>query len=188
MSTTYVSSTDAPTYHNWWVLLLFGIIAVAFGIVLLVWPDLSIVALVLTFGILALADGVISLLGAWRDDLALPRWLLLLYSAVSIVFGVLAILNPLSFAAALIWILAFWLIVAGIARIVFAVQIRKLVNGEWLLALSGALAIALGVLFLVYPGAGIVAIAFWVAIGALIYGALQIFAAFRLRSHRRQFA
>lgn len=178
--------SSSPLARSWSVLLLFGVVAIVFGVLLLVWPDRSVLALVLTFGILALADGVVSLIGAFRNDLALPRWLLVVYAVLSIAFGALALLNPVSMAAALIWVLAFWLIVAGIARIVFAVQVRKLVRGEWLLALSGVLAIALGVLFLVYPGAGIVAVAFWIAIGALIYGALQIFSALRLRNHRQR--
>ena len=77
--------------------------------------------------------------------------------------------------------LALWLVLAGFARVIFAVLIRKVVEGEWLLALSGLLAIALGVLFFVNPNIGVITIAVWVGVGALLYGALQIFVALRLR-------
>ena len=74
-----------------------------------------------------------------------------------------------------------WLLVAGIARIVFAIEVRKLVRGEWLLALSGVLAIALGVLFFARPDIGLAAMAVWVAVGALLYGVLQLVVALRMR-------
>ncbi|MCD9028752.1 DUF308 domain-containing protein [Luteimonas sp. BDR2-5] len=169
----------------WWVFLLYGLIGVAFGVTLLVWPDSSVLALVWAFGILSLADGLVSLLSVFQRDLALPRWLLLLYALVSIAFGVLAILQPAEMAAALLWVLALWLIIAGIARIVFAIQVRKLVQGEWLLVLSGILAILLGVLFFANPDISLRVIAIWIGIGALLYGALQIAVALRLRGHAR---
>ena len=141
--------------RSWWVFLLFGVVAIAFGVASLAWPGQSILALVLAFGILALADGLVSLLSVFRKDIALPGWLLLLYAVVSIAFGVLAIL------------------------------VRKVVNGEWLLALSGLLAIVLGVLFLVRPGVGMLTIAIWIAVGAILYGVLQIAVALRLRKLQR---
>lgn len=171
--------------RSWWVFLLFGLIAIAFGIATLVWPGRSILALVLTFGILALADGLVALLSVFRKDIALPNWLLLLYALVSIGFGVLAIMRPAQMGEALLWLVALWLIVAGFARIVFAIMVRKVVNGEWLLALSGLLAIVLGVLFLARPGVGLLTIAIWIAIGAILYGALQLAVAFRLRKRQR---
>lgn len=171
--------------RSWWVFLLFGLVAIAFGIASLAWPGKSVLALVLTFGILALADGLVSLLSVFRKDIALPGWLLLLYAVVSIAFGVLAILRPVEMGEALLWLVALWLIVAGFARVVFAILVRKVVNGEWLLALSGLLAIVLGVLFLVRPGVGMLTIAIWIAVGAILYGLLQIAVALRLRKLQR---
>ena len=170
--------------RSWWVFLLYGLIAIAFGIFTLVWPGKTLLALVLTFGILALADGLVSLLSVFRKDIALPNWLLLLYALVSIAFGVLAILRPAQMGGAMLWLLAVWLIVAGFARVLFSVLVRKVVQGEWLLAVSGLLAIALGVLFLARPGVGLLTIAIWVAIGALAYGAMQLAVAFQLRKRQ----
>lgn len=170
--------------RSWWLFLLYGILGIAFGLAALIWPSKSMLALVLAFGVLSLADGVVSLMSIFRKDIALPNWLLAVYSLVSIAFGVLAIMQPAQMAAALLWLLALWLILAGFARIVFSIMVRKVVNGEWLLALSGLLAIALGVLFFVNPTIGLVTIAIWVGIGALVYGVLQIFVALRLRKLR----
>ncbi|WP_305805144.1 DUF308 domain-containing protein [Stenotrophomonas sp. YIM B06876] len=167
-----------------WTFVVFGALAVVFAIATLVWPAVSVLALVLAFGVLSLADGVVSLLSIFRKTLALPNWVLLLYALLSIAFGVLAISQPAQMAQAMLWLLALWLVIAGIARIVFAVHLRKLVQGEWMLALSGLLAVALGVLFFARPDIGLVTIAIWVAFGALLYGLLQIWVGTRLLRHK----
>jgi uncharacterized membrane protein HdeD (DUF308 family) len=179
------SSFRKGMQRSWWIFLLFGLIAIVFGVAMLVWPQQSVVALVMAFGILSIGDGVVSLLSIVRRDLALPRWLLVFYAVVSLGFGFAALVWPQEMATAMLWVLAIWLIVAGIARIVFAIQVRKLVEGEWLLALSGVLAIALGILFFAHPDVGLVTVAIWVALGALIYGALQVAVALRLRKRSR---
>ena len=167
--------------RSWWLLLVYGLAAVVFGIVTLIWPARSVAVLVMAFGLLSTVDGVVSLFSIFRKDIALPNWLLLLYAVVSIGFGILALVQPALVADALLWLLAVWLIVAGVARIAFAIQIRKLIRGEWLLAASGAVAILLGVLFLARPDVGIVTLAVWIALGALVYGILQVVLAIRLK-------
>jgi uncharacterized membrane protein HdeD (DUF308 family) len=163
-----------------WVFVLYGVIALAFGVAMLSWPQRTVQVMVMAFGLLALIDGAVSLLSVFRKDIALPNWLLLAYAVASIGLGALALYQPMWLAEAMLWLLALWLIVAGVARLVFASMLRKLVSGEWLLALSGALAIALGVLFLAKPDIGLATIALWVAIGALLYGAFQLLIGWRL--------
>lgn len=165
----------------WWVFLLYGLFAIAFGLFALFRPQSTVWVMLMAFGLLALGDGVVSLLSVFRKDVALPGWLLVLYAAVSIGFGLLALFNPQMVATVLVWLLALWLIFAGIARIVFSVQMRRLVEGNWLLALSGVLAVALGILFLARPNLGVAGLAIWIGIGALLYGVLQLALAFYMR-------
>ncbi|PZP60605.1 HdeD family acid-resistance protein [Pseudoxanthomonas winnipegensis] len=179
-----MSFAAVPVSRSWWVFLLFGLVAVLFGVSTLIWPGGTVLALVLVFGAFSLADGLVSLISAFSREHALPRWLLALYALISIAFGVLAIAQPAQMAAALLWLLAVWLVIAGVARIVFAVQVRKHIRGEWLLVLSGVLSILLGVLFFVFPAAGLLTMALWFGIGAIVYGVLQLVVAFRLRGHR----
>lgn len=176
-------SVPATVSRSWWVFLLYGLLAIATGIASLLWPGLTVMALVLVFGAFSLAEGLVSLASAFGRGLALPRWLLVLYALVSIVFGVLAIAQPLQMASALLWLLALWLVIGGVARIVFAIHVRKLVQGEWLLVLGGLLSILLGVLFFAYPAAGLVTIALWFGVGLIAYGVLQAAVALRLRKH-----
>ena len=103
------------------------------------------------------------------------------YALLSIGFGILALLDPLGMASALMLVLAAWLMVAGVYRIVFAIRVRKQIEGEWMLIVSGALAVLLGVLFAVNPVSGLVVTSLWIGATALVYGVLQVVVAFRLR-------
>ncbi|MBO9716369.1 MAG: DUF308 domain-containing protein [Pseudoxanthomonas sp.] len=165
----------------WWVFLLYGLFAVAFGLFALFRPHATVWMMIMAFGLLALADGVVSLLSVFRKQVALPNWLLLLYAVASIGFGLLALFRAQTVATALVWLLAIWLIIAGIARIIFSVQMRRLIQGNWLLALSGILALLLGLLFIARPNIGVATLAVWLGIGALVYGVLQVALAFYMR-------
>lgn len=167
--------------RSWWVLVLYGAIAVVFGILAFLWPAKTAIAMAWAFGVMALAEGVLSAIALLRRDVAVSRGWLALYALASLVFGVLAVSNPIKTAGILLLFLAAWLIVAGVYRIVLAIRIRKEITGEWMIALSGVLAIVLGGLFLMSPAAGLVTVALWMGLGALVYGVLQIVAGFRLR-------
>lgn len=191
------SGTDSTSYPGrtrpvlltalgraWWVLLLYGVFAILFGLLAILSPVGTAAALTWSLGLLAIIEGVISAF-AWFDrDSVLPRGWLVLYAVLSLIFGVLALMNPLTMASALILLLAVWLVVGGIYRIVFAIQVRKEIEGEWLLIVSGVLAIVLGLMFVASPVAGLVVTTVWIGIAALVYGCIQIFAAFRLRRLR----
>ena len=167
--------------RSWWVFLLYGLLAIVFGLFALLQPQATMRFVMFGVGLLALGDGVVSLLTVFRKNVPLPAWLLLVYAALSIGFGLLLLFQTQAVATFVIWLLAAWLIVAGLARIVFAVQMRQVIDGKWLLWLSGLLAVGLGVWFLFNTSAGAVAIAWWLGIGALIYGVLQVAVAFYFR-------
>jgi uncharacterized membrane protein HdeD (DUF308 family) len=170
--------------RSWWVLLLYGILGVFFGLFALARPLSAAAALVWAIGVLALAEGIVSLFAVFRDNLAVSKGWAIFYALMSIAFGVIAITNPVAAAGGLLLFLAAWLIVAGVYRIIFAIRVRQEIKGEWLIALSGVLSILLGVLFLASPLTGVVITAWWIGAGALIYGILQIVAAFKLRTLR----
>jgi uncharacterized membrane protein HdeD (DUF308 family) len=163
-----------------WLLVIYGVISILFGLSALLWPGSTVIALAWAFGIMALAEGIASVFALFHRQVAVSRGWLVLYAVVSIVFGLLAIWHPLAMANVLLIFLAAWLIVAGVYRVVFAIRVRKEIQGEWMIALSGLLAILLGLLFVAYPVAGLLTVAIWIGAAALIYGVLQLVAGIRL--------
>ena len=178
------AGTAEEVRRSWWVSVLFGLIGIAFGLLTLAKPFQALVAMAWAFGILALADGIASLLALFDKRVAIPKLLLLFYAVASIAFGVIAVSNPKATAGILFFMLSFWLIIAGIFRIVFAIRVRKEIVGEWLIALSGVLAIALGALLLRNPATGLLATALWIGAGALVNGVMQVAAGLSLRRAR----
>jgi len=170
--------------RSWWILLLYGLVALGFGIIAIGWPMSAAIALAWTLGVMAIVEGVISLLALITGASGASRGWLLLYVVASLGFGVLAVINPLATASVLVLFLAAWLLVAGIYRIVFALRVRKQIQGEWLLILSGVLAIVLGLLFAANPYAGVAVTTLWIGVGSLLYGVLQVLVAFKLRKLR----
>ncbi|AHY57257.1 HdeD family acid-resistance protein [Stenotrophomonas rhizophila] len=179
-----VSPVVSLVARSWWVLLLYGLVALVFGAVAILQPLAAATALAWAIGVMAVVEGVISLVALFGGNSGVSRGWLAVYALASLVFGVLAVINPLATASVLVLLLAVWLIVAGIHRIVFAVRVRRHIQGEWLLILSGVLAIVLGALLVANPLAGVAVTTLWIGIGSLIYGVLQVVVAFRLRRLR----
>lgn len=166
---------------SWWILVLYGVLAVVFGISAVMQPLAAAAAIAWFFGVLAIAEGLASVVGLFSAGAGVSKGWTLLYALASLAFGVLTVINPLATAGIAVLLLAAWLVVAGIYRIIFAVRVRHHVRGEWLIVLSGVLSIVLGLLFASAPATGLAVTTLWVGIGALFYGVLQIIAGFKLR-------
>jgi len=173
--------------ENWWLLLLRGIASVAFGCLAFFWPGLTLLALTFLWGAYALSDGVFALWAAVSGqggDMA-PRWWLAVVGVAGIFAGVLAFVWPGMTALVLLMFVASWAIVIGVLQIWGAIQLRKEMEGEWLLALSGLLAIAFGVILIAQPGAGALALVWTIGWFAVLAGCIYIMLAFRLKKHKQ---
>lgn len=173
--------------ENWWLLLLRGLAAIAFGVIAFVWPGLTLVALVLVWGIYALADGILALwaaLAATGGDAA-KRWWLALGGVAGILAGLVAFFYTGMTALVLLMFIAAWAIVMGVVLIWGAIELWKVLDDAWLIGLNGALAIAFGVLLVAHPGDGAVAVVWMIGWFAVVFGILHIALAFRLRRFKQ---
>ena len=172
--------------RNWWALVIRGVAGVLFGIGALVWPPAAVAALVLLFGAYALVDGIFNIVAAVRAPREGRRWGWLMFSGViGIATGLITFFFPGITALALVVLVASWSLVTGAAEIVAAIRLRKQIRHEWLWILSGLLSVAFGVLLLVLPAAGAVALAVWIGAYMLVFGALLIGFGLRLRKWRQ---
>jgi len=182
MTTEYVEFELLPVTARWWALLLRGLAAVAFGFLTFVKPSISLLALVILWGAYALIDGMFAMVVSIRGARIVRGWgWMLAGGIVSIGAGVVAVLWPGITALALLAVIAAWAVLTGIAEIATAIRLRRHLRGEWVLAASGILSIAFGVLLAAHPGAGALALAWLIGLYALLFGALLVALGFRLR-------
>lgn len=87
-------------------------------------------------------------------------------------------------ALVLLYVIAAWALVTGVLEIAAAIRLRKAIKGEWLLALSGILSVALGVMLVLWPIPGALAVVIWIGAYAFVVGALLLALGLRLRSLR----
>jgi len=187
-TTDYPSADDVRTLADrWWALAVRGVLAVAFGIVSFMLPADSLLALVVLFGAYALVAGVLDIVGGIRSarrDRGHWGWHIV-QGLFGIAAGIVTLAWPGITALALLYVIAAWAMLLGIAEISAAIRLRKEIEGEWLLGLSGVLSLALGVLMVVFPGAGALALIFWIAAYAVVFGLLTFALALRLRRWNR---
>lgn len=169
--------------RNWGWIALRGVAAVVFGLLTLFDPSISLAALVLVWGAYAFVDGIFSVVSAVRDRREEPHWVSLLVTGIAgVVAGLITFFVPGITALALLYFIAAWAFITGIAEIVAAVRLRKVITGEWMLALAGALSVLFGVFLFVFPGAGALAVVLWIGAYALLFGIMLLVLAFRLRA------
>jgi len=123
-----------------------------------------------------------SLLGLTKTRTHGRSWATALQGVVGIAAGVLTFMWPGVTALALVIFIGAWAIVTGIFEIAAAIRLRKVIRGEWLLALSGILSVIFGVLVFAFPGAGAVGIAWILGAYSAAAGIILIALGIRLRS------
>src|SRR5262245_29649526 len=143
----------------WWMTLLRGVIAILFGVLIFMQPQISLTALVLVFGAFAFVDGiatVVTAIGGRKNNES--WWVLLIGGLAGIGVGILTLFNPRATALALLFYIAIWAIATGLLEIVAAIRLRKEIEGEVWLGLAGVASIAFGVLLVARPRDGALAV------------------------------
>ena len=166
---------------NWWALAIRGVFAIIFAVIAFVWPGITATVLVLMFGAYALVDGVFALVAALRAARHHGRSGALLFEGIlDLIIAGIVFFWPIEALVAIIYFIAIWAVISGIALIAAGIAMIR-TNGEWLLVLSGIISVLLGIILFVQPGAGVIALSWWLGVYALLFGISLIGAAFRLR-------
>lgn len=171
--------------RHWWVVLIRGIVAVLFGLMAIIWPGLTLGALLILIGAYFIVDGIFTGIAAVR---AIQRgqqwWVLALEAVVSIAAGLIAWIWPGLTALALVYVIAAWAIITGVFEIVAAIRLRQEITNEWLLILSGALSVLFGIVIAIFPRSGALGVIWIIGVYAIAFGVLLILLSFRLRGMR----
>jgi len=167
----------------WWMILLRGLAWLVFGILVFRQPAISLVTLTLLFGAFALVDGIantVSAIGGRREN---ENWgVLLLTGLAGIAIGALTFYDPTITALGLLFYIAIWVTGTGLLQVVAGIRLRKEIEGEFWLILSGLVSIALGVFLVARPGAGALSVLWLIATYAIVFGVILVILAFRVRA------
>ena len=172
--------------ENWWLLLLRGVAAMVFGAIAFLWPGITLLSLTYLWGAYAFADGIFGLWAAVvsQGGDTSSRWWLGISGIISLLASTVAFFWPGMTALVLLMFIASWAIVIGGLQIYGAIQVRKVVQNEWWLILSGLLSIAFGVTMVAQPGAGALAVVWIIAWYAMLFGWMYVGLAFRLKKYK----
>jgi len=169
--------------RNWWLMLLRGIAAIAFGVLIFAKPQISLQVLVYLFGVYVLVEGILGIAVAVQARGELDSWgVLFLWGLFGVAVGVLTFVKPEITALALLFYIALWAIATGVLEIAAAIRLRELIKNEWLLILAGLVSVAFGVLLIARPEAGVLAVLALIGVYAIVFGVLLVTFAFKIRS------
>lgn len=154
-------------------LIIRGSAAVLFGILVVLWPDVSVLALVILFGIYAIVDGATNIVHYVRRKERRSVWQLG-SGVISVLAGLAAFVWPGITALSLALIIGLWAVILGVSQIALAFEVKKTVGQWWLWLITGIVTIVFGLFLVILPGPGILGLLGLLSSFAIVFGILLI--------------
>ncbi|MDF8262699.1 HdeD family acid-resistance protein [Luteipulveratus flavus] len=167
---------------HWAIVLAYGVGTLLVGLILLVWPDETLVVLAVLLAVHLIVTGAFRIVNAIAVDQAdgTVRALLGVTGGLSLIVGLLCLRSPLQTVAILGMLVGAWWVVMGAIHVIEAVLGRR--DARALTVFMGLVSIAGGAYLLVNPKLSLDALVLVISIWLLVYGALVIGAGWRLRA------
>ena len=175
----------AKSLHDHWVLYLVeGIVLLILGMAAIIIPPLATLAVAIVVGWLFLISGVAGLITTFMMRHAPGFWWALLSAVLAIGAGVVLLAWPVSGAISLTLVLIVFFLVEGIATIMFALDHKRELSGQWgWMLFSGIVDLVLsGIIFFGLPGTAAWAIGLLVGINMVFGGVALISMALHARN------
>jgi uncharacterized membrane protein HdeD (DUF308 family) len=179
---THLQAGEQELARIWKTTALRGALAIAFAVVILIWPNLGLATLIALFGAFALVSGISTIAGAFSVPFTRGRraWLVI-EGLLSVAVGIAVFVWPDLSALGLLYAIAIWAIALGIMQIALAFELPFSSGQSLLLALGGVLSVAFGVIMFAHPGAGAVALLALIGAFAFVTGTMHVALALELR-------
>lgn len=113
--------------RGWWIALVWGLVGIAAGVLAVIYPAITALALVLLMGANALVTGVLEIVMAVRlrrEIQGYGEWWLGFAGAISVLFGVLVLAFPGAGALALVWLVALYAVMSGVLMLIAAFRLH----------------------------------------------------------------
>lgn len=170
--------------RNWKLTLLSGLLALLFGIVILIWPAATTLVLLILFGARALAGGIFHAVQAVADAGRKEKWVLaLLFGLLEIIVGIIVLARPGVGLGALLVLVVVYLVAYGFVELFAAFEMQAASTGlRVLLGITGVLSVAVGFIFMFRPGLGVWSVILFIGIYSIFVGILRVILATLIRS------
>jgi uncharacterized membrane protein HdeD (DUF308 family) len=169
------TGTISTDLGKWWLVGLLGLLAIAAGVLAIVYPDITLLALGLIVGIYLVIAGVAYVsLGTLDNQTASGRVLRVLVGFLSILAGLVCLVRPGAGVLALLIVLSFWFILTGVADLARALDVRE---HRVISIVLGIVSIAAGVIIVANPDIGLTTLALLAGIGLIVRGTVEVVAA-----------
>jgi uncharacterized membrane protein HdeD (DUF308 family) len=171
--------TLGRTLPPWWLFLIVGVGWMVVALIVLRFDYTTVHAISLLFGIVAIAAGVVQI----GVTVIADGWWKLLYGLLAVAFivaGVVAFIHPGDTFVALAAVISFFLIFAGSYDIIVSISSRNEIDVWWLQLIGGIIELALGFWAAGYYGRSAILLVAWVAAFAIIRGVTDLVLAFRV--------
>ena len=175
----------------WWTFVSRGLLAMLFGVTALLWPGLTLELLIFVFGFYVLCEGLLAIIPTLSTFARKTCWALFLEGCTGLVTGCFTFLGPgigslssPSAGATLAFLIAAWAVITGILELIGAIGLRKEIQGEGPLGLSGIAALLFGLIMLSRVSEGALAAARMIGVYVLLFGILLMILGLKVRSMR----
>jgi uncharacterized membrane protein HdeD (DUF308 family) len=180
--------------QNWWLLLLRGVLAIAFAIFIFVFlpflpapflRQFAFAGLAAIFALFAFATGVFTIAAAVRGaGQGGSSWLMLADGIAVTIGGLVILLSPGLTLIHVIQLIAIIALAVGVLEFVAGIHLRRHVTDEWLLITGGVISIAFAPCLLLANVGTVQSALTWISVYAFASGLAIIGLALRLRSLR----
>jgi len=169
--------------RSWRVVAARGVLAVLFGLFALARPGVALPTLVLGFGVAVLLSGILAIVAGVRAEENQERsWPLITEGVIAVAVGLIALLLPGAAARFWLFVVSGFAFASGILHMFAAIRLRRDIVDERVLVVNGALTAAFGVMMILLPWAGLLALDLLVGASSLCFGLLLVVVSLRLRT------
>lgn len=173
--------------EKWWSYLLRGLLALVFGIAVLVWPSATVLVLIVFFGCYVLVEGCFALGYAIARAMRKEKFFgLLMLGVLGIAVGIITLARPGVTTVALAYVIAFWLVIKGFAMIIGAVEMTGSKGLRWAIGLIGGISVILGVVVFAVPFRSVVAVVLLIGIFSIFAAIMQFIVSYMARKLEKE--
>jgi uncharacterized membrane protein HdeD (DUF308 family) len=179
------ASPSAALARNWALVLIRGLLGIALGVAAFLLPTVTLASLVLLFAAYMLVDGVVAIASGLRRARRHQRWAwFIVEGCVDLAAAGVAFVWPTGTVLVFVLLVAAWALASGVLMLIAAIRL-SMSHGRGWLVLAGAVSLGWGILLMVSPAVGAIAMTWWLGAYALSFGIAMVALAWRLRRAQR---